>query len=118
MAVREQDRLHPYFTQSGSDREDTPDQYIANMANGAWCGFKYFLFSGQRRISATARGNGQGALLVSTERDGPVLSEISIAPSEAWKEFRGKLPELHGKLPLFFRYQGTGTMDLFEICME
>ena len=118
VAVREQDRLHPYFTQSGSDREDTPDQYIANMANGAWCGFKYFLFSGQRRISATARGNGQGALLVSTERDGPVLSEISIAPSEDWKKFRGKLPELHGKLPLFFRYQGTGTMDLFEICME
>ena len=33
---------HPYFTQSGTDREKDGDQYIANMQNGAVAGFKYF----------------------------------------------------------------------------
>lgn len=33
---------HPYFTQNGEDRESDPDQYIANMRDGASCGFKYF----------------------------------------------------------------------------
>ena len=88
------------------------------MAEGAWCGFKYFLFSGQQHISVTARGNARGALLVSTEKDGPVLCEIAITPSEVWTEFKVQLPPLEGKLPLFFRYQGTGTMDLYDICME
>ncbi len=33
---------HPYFTQDGEDREENPNQYIANMTNGAVAGFKYF----------------------------------------------------------------------------
>ena len=110
--------MHPYFTQSGTDREDNPDQYIANMAEGAWCGFKYFGFTGQRKITVTARGDAEGRLLVSTEKDGSVLSEISITPSEDWKEFAAQLPQLEGKLPLFFRYQGDGSLDLLDICME
>ena len=36
---------HPYFTQSGGDREGDGDQYIANLQNGAWAGFKYFAFT-------------------------------------------------------------------------
>ena len=32
-------RDHPYFTQSGRDREEHGDQYIANMRDGATAGF-------------------------------------------------------------------------------
>ena len=118
MAVREADKTHPYFTQSGGDREDNPDQYIANMSQGAWCGFKYFAFSGQERISVTARGDARGSLLVATEKGGPVLSRIPISPTESWQEFQAPLSPLHGKLPLFLTFQGTGAMDLFDLSIR
>ncbi len=35
---------HPYFTQTGRDREKDGDQYIANIQGGAEAGFKYFAF--------------------------------------------------------------------------
>ena len=41
-------KTHPFelcFTQTGSDRECDPDQYIACMGNGCRAGFKYFRFS-------------------------------------------------------------------------
>ena len=31
---------HPYFTQTGKDRDDAPDSYIANMRNRAIAGSK------------------------------------------------------------------------------
>lgn len=43
-------RNHPYFTQDGPDREDSGNQYIANMRDGAVAGFKYFAF--KRKISS------------------------------------------------------------------
>ena len=35
-------RDHPVFTQDGEDREECPNQHIANMHDGATAGFKYF----------------------------------------------------------------------------
>lgn len=117
IAAHEPDTLHPYFTQSGCDREGSPDQYIANMSQGAWCGFKYFDFHGQTSMTVTTRGTGNGELLVSTSRKEPPFARIPIAPSESWSESRISFPALHGTLPLFFTFQGKGAMDFqsFEV---
>lgn len=117
IAAHEPDTLHPYFTQSGCDREGSPDQYIANMSQGAWCGFKYFDFHGQTSMTVTTRGTGNGELLVSTSRKEPPFARIPIAPSESWSESRISFPALHGTLPLFFTFQGEGAMDFqsFEV---
>lgn len=59
LRTREKDKkkIHPYLTQSGADREDDPDQYIANMTDGAWAGYKYFDFTGdEKEIKVTVRG--------------------------------------------------------------
>ena len=114
VAVREKDTLHPYFTQSGSDREDSPDQYIANMSDGAWCGFKYFAFTGQSRILATTRGTARGTLAVSTGRKDAPFAQIPIAPSADWTETGASFPPLSETLPLFFTFHGEGTMDFQE----
>lgn len=37
---RDKNGIHPYFTQSGIDREQDGGQYIANMTDGAWAGYK------------------------------------------------------------------------------
>ncbi len=58
---------YPYFTQSGSDRESMPDQYIANMKDGAVAGFKYFDFSSghPKNIDIEIKGKADGKILLS-----------------------------------------------------
>lgn len=46
----------PYLTQDGKDRESGPDQYIANMCDGALAGFKYFDLSETKEISVNYKG--------------------------------------------------------------
>lgn len=118
LAVREPDTRHPYFTQSGNDREDSPDQYIANMADGAWCGFKYFAFSGQTHLTVTTRGTGSGVFAVSTGRKEPPFARIPIAPSADWAASEASFPALQGTLPLFFTFQGEGAIDFASFSLE
>ncbi|MCF0228268.1 MAG: family 43 glycosylhydrolase [Parasporobacterium sp.] len=98
---------HPYFTQSGKDRNDNPDQFIANMSEGATAGFKYFIFDGtETRI--TVRGNGRGEFSVT---DG--CKEIARVPVNSTQTFCIE----SGIHPLYFIYRGTDTADFlgFEI---
>lgn len=76
LKVREKDKKHPFFTQSGTDREDNPDQYIANMRDGAWAGCKYFSFEGETRISVKIRGKAKGVLEISTARNGAPVAAL------------------------------------------
>lgn len=112
--------LLPYFTQSGEDREDNGDQYIANMQAGSWCGFKYFAFDGtESEIRITARSaSGEGYLKVSTDRRMKPEAAVLISPSADWKEFSAELKLPAGTAPLYFTYTGSGSIDLlsFEIC--
>lgn len=110
---------HPYFTQSGADREGDADQYIANLRNGAWTGFKYFAFSGKERsISVTVRSTAAGTLRAATEREGVPVAEIPITESAHWTRFSAPLAVKPGKAPLFFTYHGDGTLDFNAFCIE
>lgn len=118
LAVHEPDTLHPYFTQSGEDREENPDQYIANLSDGAWCGFKSFLFDGESHIRVTFRGTARGTLAVSTGRKDAPFAQIPIKASASWTESEAAFPGLRGVLPLYFTYQGEGTMDFSAFSMD
>lgn len=107
----EKDTAHPFFTQSGGDREDSPDQYIANMSDGAWCGFKYFDFRGASRLAVATRGDARGTLSVSTERGGAPFVRIPVAPGSGWHPSDAAFAPLTGVHALYFTYTGTGTMD-------
>lgn len=117
-AVHEADTRHPCFTQSGADREDNPDQYIAGMADGAWCGFKYFAFSGENTITVRTRGTGRGTLSVSTARDAAPFARIAIAPADDWVESSAVFPALTGTQALYFRFEGTGAMDFKDFTIH
>ena len=62
--------IHPYFTQSGKDREENGDQYIANFKDGATCGFKYFDFKDNKHISVGIRGKANGKMVIKDGLDG------------------------------------------------
>ena len=112
-------KLHPYFTQSGKDRESDGDQYIANFRNGAVAGFKYFNMGEANQIRIEVRGTANGKMQVSDQADFSNLCAevpISILDHEK-KACKGRFNIAKGKRPLFFRFLGEGRLDflLFEL---
>lgn len=104
--------IHPYFTQSGVDREEKGDQYIANMTDGSVAGFKYFRFEGETKIQVMTRGNGRGRMEIRTALDGEVIGETAIEPSEEWHLSSAGNPVMpEGVQALYFTYVGDGYMD-------
>ena len=115
---KDKEGMHPYFTQSGGDREGNGDQYIANMTDGSVAGFKYFQFEGAARIQIMTRGNGKGKVELRTALKGSVIGQIEVEPSAEWRlssAISVALPE--GVSPLYFTYVGEGYMDFnqFEL---
>ena len=112
------DAAHPYFTQSGGDREQDGDQYIANLQNGAWAGFKYFNFCRARQVTIWVRGSFQGTVTASISRSGAPAAKISVAPSKDWTQCSAALDIEDGIHPLYFLCEGTGAMDFLEFILE
>ena len=106
---------HPYFTQSGADREGNPDQYISNFCNGATSGFKYFAFDGADKIVVEVCGNADGVMRVS---DGEkTVAEIEIKPCKTRTEYCSALNIGAGVKPLYFTFNGKGAMDFISITL-
>lgn len=104
---------HPYFTQSGKDREGNGDQYIANFCNGAIAGFKYFDIDSLKRIGVTGCGNAEGVIEVRNEPFGAVVAEIKITPSAKEKTFYGEYRGDNGVKALYFTFYGKGKLKKF-----
>ena len=98
---------HPYFTQSGKDRENNGDQYIANMKNGSVAGFKYFEMGEANQIGITIQGNAKGTMQVSDKSDFEnICAEIEVSNREKeMHTYKSALNIPRGKRALFFRFQ-------------
>ena len=98
---------HPYFTQTGKDREENGDQYIAGLRDGAAAGFKYFRFDGtEKMLQITGRGHG-----TFTVTDGKNTVSTCAVNEEAPFAISA------GIHPLYFIYHGSDAADFlsFEI---
>jgi len=116
---RDKKKIHPYFTQSGVDRECDGDQYIANMTHGAKAGFKYFDFQGDcRTISVSYRGKAKGKLVVFADEKQVASLRIDEAPD--WSNTSSMVePEaLSGVKAIYFLYEGEGSMDFEAFAFE
>ncbi|MBR0153966.1 MAG: family 43 glycosylhydrolase [Lachnospiraceae bacterium] len=112
---KDKKNLLPYFTQSGEDREENPDQYLANVQSGSWCGFKYFRFDGSENcLRVTVRGTGEGTIRFFTDRSLPAIGSARIQGSPDWTSYSGEIKLPAGTSPLFFVYEGTGSVDFKE----
>ena len=116
--ARRKDRknLLPYFTQTGSDREGDGDQYIANLRDGAWCGFKYFSFDDtERSIAVTVQGTAHGKLEVSFQKDfQTVAAVVPINQHGKTETVHASFLSSKGVYPLYFRYLGDGAIDFIR----
>ena len=109
---------HPYFTQTGRDREKDGDQYIANMRDGAVAGFKYFEITDADQLGLNLRGTASGVMQVSEKPDFSILNaEVKIELHDTAVWYEGALSIQPGEKALYFRFQGTGAVDFigFEL---
>lgn len=115
---KDEEGIHPYFTQLGEDREENGDQYIANMTDGSIAGFKYFQFEGETEIQVMTRGTGKGKVEIRTALNGDMIGQILIEPSKEWHLSSVNTPIMLNDIQaLYFTYIGTGYMDFlwFEL---
>ena len=108
---------HPFFTQCGKDDAEGAYQYLANMHDGAVAGFKYFDLQGLSRIDVTVRGTGNGRIFVSSDEDGQsVITSIPLSNlnQSAWQTFSGSAQADDGVSALYFRFEGTGSIDFLS----
>ena len=105
-------KTHPYFTQSGKDREENGDQYIANIRDGAVAGFKYFQMGGADQIEVRVRGTGEGTFEVYDDKSFEnICARIPIRVSGSAITCKAPLSVKPGVKPLYFRYHGKGVID-------
>lgn len=116
--IRDKKKIHPYFTQSGTDREENGDQYIANLADGATAGYKYFRFYGTTGIAVKVRGDGAGVLEVRTEESADPLTQIAVEPSAEWRSFESSFALEPGVYPLYITFRGKGAIDFAEFTLK
>ena len=111
---------HPYFTQTGKDREENGDQYIANFCDGATAGFKYFDFDGNTQsVGVTFFGKAKGEVVVKTNLDGAPIATIPVdnAKNEQ-KTFVATASVEKGKKPLYFTFNGKGRPNFISIIIK
>jgi hypothetical protein len=110
--------IHPYFTQTGKDREDNPDQYIANFTNGATAVFKYFEFKEVNNISVEVRGKAMGKMIISTKKHGLPAAEIEILPCKLNRTFTATIKGIKGIEALYFTFIGKGKLDFISFNLD
>ncbi len=117
-AVKHRKGCHPYFTQTGGDREENGDQYIANFSDGATAGFKYFEFKDNKSIGISIKGNATGKMIVKDGVDGNTVAVIDICSDKTARKFTAPLNISNGVHPLYFTYQGKGRFDFISFFLE
>ena len=109
----------PYITQTGEDREENDDQYVKDMTDGAYIGFKYFELKGNEKISVKVRSSAEGTIEISDKLCGEALVRINVLKCEKTTEFSCvKELGIDGIKPLYFTYKGNGKCDFisFSFC--
>ena len=112
------DDTHPYLTQDGPDREDTPGQYLHNLKNGASVGFRSFHMDHICTIAITCRGNAEGTLELCSGEQGPVIGAASILPETAWHSVTCEISPQKGEADLWMVYRGSGSLDLKDFTLD
>ena len=101
----------PYFTQTGKDREDCPDQYIANICDGAIVGYKYFNFVDTNEICVSVKGTGRGDFYIYQDLTQSPIAVMPIRAGRKYQKFTSSLNPKPGVSGLYFRYRGHGRID-------
>lgn len=110
----------PYMTQDEVDGDESVVQYLKGMRNGYTAGYKYFDFSCHNgTIQLRVRCSGSGTLQIATDEDcRNVIGMVKLKPSTQWETLASAYQITTGKHALFFRYHGTGSMEMLQFELQ
>ncbi len=108
----------PYLTQDGKDRNGGPDQYIANVCDGATIGYKYFDTSKTSKCGIRIRGNAEGIIQIREGEKGKLLAQIPIHPTRKPVVFRSSFSGGTNKQALYFQFKGKGTCRFYSFILK
>ena len=115
------DSEEPYFTQSGRDRERFPDQYIADMQDGAEAGFRFFRIDSISSVSVLLGGIGNGHLEIRFGDDTSIMIPVK-KDHEDLKWFfafpKEKLVLNDAHCSIVFVWRGTGRISFHNFRFE
>ena len=106
--------IHPYFTQSGKDREDNSDQYIRNLADGSTAVFKYFTFDTAKHLILNIKAHGNGRIKVYC--DEKQLCELPIQKGD--KKACSNICFKASHSAIKFVYEGKKSVDFIDFTIE
>lgn len=115
-AVKKRKGRYPYFTQTGKDRENRPDQYIANFCDGSVAVFKYFSLTDAREIGVRVRGKCGGTMEVYA--DGVPAAQVGLPAGKGERTFFAPFAAQAGVRALSFVYRGKGRADFVSFILK
>ena len=92
------------------------ERYISNISKGTRIGYKYFEMYGKTKVIVSVRGDGNGEFSILADEEKEV-GKVTVESAEAWKEYSTTI-QLEGVYPLYFVYEGEGTIELLNIRFE
>lgn len=107
----------PYITETGTGGP-SPEQFIANLMDGAVVGYKYFRAENVRTVTVWVRGTQTG--MVSLHLDTPdnsALGRAVLPVSESWVPVT--IPaSFEGTHALYFRFTGQGAAEFSRFSFD
>ena len=91
------------------------EHFITMITDGTVIGYKYFAFEGSHTLKVQARGSAGGILRVLA---GDAQQDQSVIPTDPyWHEISFSLSTT-GTLPLYFCYEGPGSIDIKDFSFQ
>ncbi len=97
------------------------ERIISEVSNGTLIGYKYFDFDNVKKIGVIARScdtEPNGELLVKLGIDKEPIGKISITDNRAWTPLSTEISVPNGTYPVYFIYQGSGSIEIKDIFFE
>lgn len=103
--------IYPRITQDGRDG-DEEEGYVTGICDKTVIGFKYFSFTGVRKVAVTVRGYFSGCFEVRTAWDGELLGTIPVEFYNFWTERTAAVTVPDGVSALYLTFRGNGSGQL------
>jgi hypothetical protein len=105
----------PHLTSHGSD------YFAKEIHTGTMMGFKYFKFEDVTKIGINYQSGARppkGKVYIKTDLEGSPIGEIEINGAEKWTWLKAEVNIKDGTYPVYFIYEGEGTIEIKDIIFE
>ena len=97
------------------------EHFISEIENNTMIGYKYFDFNDVKSIKIKYRTYDivpKGEMIVKLSPNGDAIGRISVSDNKNWTEAGCNISVPNGVYPLYFFYEGDGSIEFLEFTFE